>query len=80
MPRSFRAQAFRRKQSTCIAQVQGVVATPVVWMEIKMIIESFGRCSPAEGLSGKAVERSRDGFEVARAVLGKVSSFRKVLA
>ena len=45
-----------------------------------MIVESFGRCSPAEGLSGTAVERSRDGFEVARAVLGKVSSVREVLA
>ena len=45
-----------------------------------MIVESFGRCSPAEGLPGMAVERSCDGFEVARAVLGKVSSFRKVLA
>jgi hypothetical protein len=45
-----------------------------------MIVESFGRCFPAEGLSGAVVEPCRDGLEVARAVFREVGSFREVLS
>jgi hypothetical protein len=44
-----------------------------------MIVEGFGGCSPAEGLSGTAIEFSPHGFEGAGAMLRRVRAFRKVL-
>ena len=44
-----------------------------------MVVEGFGGCLPAEGLSGAAVEGSSDRFEVAAAVFGEVGALREIL-
>jgi len=44
-----------------------------------MLLEDFGRCSPAEGLAGAVVEGVGDGFEVSGAPAGQVGALGEVL-
>src|SRR4051794_17999391 len=44
------------------------------------LVQSLGRCSPAQGLSRPAVEGDRHGREVVDAVPAEVGALRKVLA
>src|SRR3984885_2023508 len=46
----------------------------------EVFVERLGRCSPAEGLAGPAVQCGGDGCEVAGAVSGEVGALREVLA
>ena len=45
-----------------------------------MLIESLGRCLPAEGLSGPVVEGGSDCVEVVLVVAGQVGALGEVLA
>ena len=44
-----------------------------------MLVEGFGGCFPAEGLSRSGVERHGDGLQVGRAVLAEVGALWEVL-
>src|SRR4051812_42295818 len=44
------------------------------------LVQSLGRCSPAQGLSRPAVEGNRHGCKVVRAVHAEVGALWKVLA